>query len=222
MFCSKCWSEMTVLPPQKQTSGSALSSTVEDAEVQPGYEHPQALKITETAPKEKVDNVKELIELLRTKEIENVKSAPSPSRNVAPEEKPGISGVALPLEYAGFYERFKAYALDHLIVLFLSVLAALFIGFGLGPNFLFLLCNPLYFVYFIGTSGQTPGKALMRIKVISDDGKGALGYERAFLRWVGYIVSGAFFGIGWLLILVDEKHQGLHDKIARTVVVRVK
>ncbi len=221
MFCSKCWSEMS-LPPQKQTSVSSPSpSTVEDAEIQPGYEHPQALKTTETAPKEKAGSVKELIELLRTKENEDVKSAPLPSRKVDSGEKPGTPG-ALYLEYAGFHERFKAYALDHLFIFFLSVLAGIFIGSGIGPNFLFLVCNPLYFVYFIGTSGQTPGKTFMRIKVVSDDGKGALGYERAFLRWVGYYINTMFLCIGWLLILVDEKHQGLHDKIARTVVVRVK
>ena len=42
----------------------------------------------------------------------------------------------------------------------------------------------------------------------------------AFLRWVGYILSGIFLYLGFLWIAWDGRKQGWHDKIAGTVVVR--
>ena len=39
------------------------------------------------------------------------------------------------------------------------------------------------------------------------------------LRYIGYIISGAIFYIGFLMILGGEK-RGLHDRIAGTYVVK--
>ena len=44
----------------------------------------------------------------------------------------------------------------------------------------------------------------------------------AFLRWVGYLVSLLFFGLGYFWVIVDPRKQGWHDKIAATVVIRKK
>jgi uncharacterized RDD family membrane protein YckC len=44
----------------------------------------------------------------------------------------------------------------------------------------------------------------------------------AFLRWVGYIISAVVLYLGFVWIAFDAKKQGWHDKIAGTVVIRVR
>jgi len=59
------------------------------------------------------------------------------------------------------------------------------------------------------------------LKVVQSTGeKMTLGV--GFLRWVGYIISGMVFYLGFIWIAFDGKKQGWHDKIAGTVVVRAK
>ncbi|MGD0274705.1 MAG: RDD family protein [Syntrophales bacterium] len=78
----------------------------------------------------------------------------------------------------------------------------------------------IYFVYFIGTTGQTPGKMFMGLRVVQQNGD-PMTFGLAFLRWVGYIISGLCFYLGFLWILFDYRKQGWHDKIAGTVVICV-
>lgn len=77
-----------------------------------------------------------------------------------------------------------------------------------------------YPVYFIGKSGQTPGKKLMKIKVIDKETQKAPGYIKAFLREViGKTIDAISFYLGYLWVLWDKEKQGWHDKIAGTIVV---
>ena len=83
-----------------------------------------------------------------------------------------------------------------------------------------VLMNLWYFTLFVGWSGQTPGKMLFRLRIIRVTGEEA-GYARAFMRWVGQILSFVLLGIGFLMIALSRKKQGLHDKIAGTYVIRL-
>jgi uncharacterized RDD family membrane protein YckC len=80
-----------------------------------------------------------------------------------------------------------------------------------------------YFIwqFFTYQTGQTPGKRLMGIRVVSlNDGK-ALPFWMTLLReWVvkGFI-GGITFGIAYVWILFDAKNQSLYDKVLNTVVV---
>ena len=79
----------------------------------------------------------------------------------------------------------------------------------------------LYFTYFHGTTGQTFGKVLFGLKVVQATGeKMTLGI--GFLRWVGYLISAVVVYLGFIWIAFDGRKQGWHDKIAGTVVIRVK
>lgn len=69
--------------------------------------------------------------------------------------------------------------------------------------------------------GQTIGKRLMGIKVVGADGN-IPGWGRSVLRFVGYIFSISLGGWGVVMIALDLRHQGLHDKIAETFVVPEK
>jgi uncharacterized RDD family membrane protein YckC len=75
-----------------------------------------------------------------------------------------------------------------------------------------------YFTFFIGRTGQTPGKKLMGIKVIRTDGK-HLSYTKSLLRWFGYFLSFSVFFLGFVWIIFDRKKQGWHDKLVDSKVV---
>ena len=80
------------------------------------------------------------------------------------------------------------------------------------------LLGVLYHLYFWGVRGTSPGKELLELQVESDDGRCPIGLSKAALRLLGYLLSGASLGIGFLMIAVGG--DGLHDRIAGTRVVR--
>ena len=76
----------------------------------------------------------------------------------------------------------------------------------------------LYNVYFWGVRGTSPGKELLELQVETDDGRCPIGLGKATLRVLGYMLSTASLGIGFLMIAAGG--DGLHDRIAGTRVVR--
>ena len=78
-----------------------------------------------------------------------------------------------------------------------------------------------FWSFFTYRTGQTPGKKLMGIRVVSlNDGK-ALPFWMTLLReWIvkGFIGS-ITFGVAYLWVLFDPKNQSLYDKVLNTVVV---
>lgn len=68
--------------------------------------------------------------------------------------------------------------------------------------------------------GVTPGKRLLGLKIVRADSSHPLGLAKAALRMVGYMVSGALFGAGFIMIAFTKDKRGLHDMIANTRVVR--
>jgi len=71
-----------------------------------------------------------------------------------------------------------------------------------------------------GFTGLTLGKWATGLRIERYDG-GNVGIGRALLRhFVGYPLSFALLGIGFLMAAVSVHGRGLHDMIAGTVVVR--
>jgi uncharacterized RDD family membrane protein YckC len=85
---------------------------------------------------------------------------------------------------------------------------------------LYLLWTVGYFTTFWTTTGQTPGSRLLRIRVSGATGERLLP-RRALLRFLGLTLAALPLFAGFLLILVDDRRRGLHDLIARTVVIEV-
>ena len=81
-----------------------------------------------------------------------------------------------------------------------------------------VLLGALYHVYSWGVRGTSPGKELLDMRVESEDGGCPIGLDRAGLRLLGYLLSAASLGIGFLMIASGG--SGLHDRIAGTRVVR--
>lgn len=123
---------------------------------------------------------------------------------------------------ASFLRRFAAVAIDHLILwLFWLPLLGLFIPWGSDLSYyLSWFIEGAYHVYFWTKTGQTPGKKLLGLKVISSDGS-LIGWRKACLRLLGYYLNLLACGLGFLWILGDKQKQGWHDKIAGTYVIKV-
>jgi uncharacterized RDD family membrane protein YckC len=85
-----------------------------------------------------------------------------------------------------------------------------------------LSLGPVYFVLFHASPRQaTFGKQLMNIYVTSDEGK-RISSGRAVSRWVAKFVL-SWFGlslISLITIAVTKERKGLHDGIAKTLVLR--
>ncbi len=139
---------------------------------------------------------------------------------------------------AGFLYRLIAWIIDLIVLWVILAVVATIVGapfflsgFEMNPvavaarysitSLLSLLIGIGYYVYFWGTSGATPGKMALGLKVVGTDGRMPISFVTAFIRYIGYIVSTVVCLLGYLLIIVDEENQGLHDKIAGTYVVRV-
>jgi uncharacterized RDD family membrane protein YckC len=71
-----------------------------------------------------------------------------------------------------------------------------------------------------GFTGLTLGKWATGLRIERNDG-GNVGIGRALLRhFIGYPLSFALLGLGFLVAAVSVHGRGLHDIIAGTVVVR--
>ena len=71
-----------------------------------------------------------------------------------------------------------------------------------------------------GLTGFTLGKWATGLRIERNDG-GNVGLGRALLRhFVGYPLSFALLGLGFLIAAVSVHGRGLHDMIADTIVVR--
>ncbi len=132
----------------------------------------------------------------------------------------GCAPVGLPL-------RLAAYLIDWVVLTMLDYGLSRILQAGgvnayggdLSEATLPVLTGLVYFGYFFSTSGQTVGKRLLGLKVVRVDER-PLDWSTGITRYIGYLFSAMVFFLGFLLIAVDPRHQGLHDKLARTTVVR--
>ncbi|MFN9111385.1 MAG: RDD family protein [Bacteroidota bacterium] len=69
--------------------------------------------------------------------------------------------------------------------------------------------------------GATPGKKLLRMKVVDATTGELLSDMQAILRLIGYVISTIFLCVGFFWIEFDKRRQAWHDKLARSVVVMV-
>jgi uncharacterized RDD family membrane protein YckC len=140
------------------------------------------------------------------------------------------------LQYAGFWRRLLAFILDSflfsavvapLLVLFYgrdyfywsSEHTGIFAMYGLAD---FLLTTALPIVLIIGfwvKLGATPGKLLLDCRVVDANTLQPLSWKKALLRCIAYAASALPIYLGFVWIAVDKRKQGLHDKLAKTLVL---
>jgi len=77
----------------------------------------------------------------------------------------------------------------------------------------------VYIAAFLSSSWQaTPGKRICGLKVVDYNG-GRVSFGQATGRYFAFLPSGMFL-IGCLMIAWTARRQGLHDMIAKTLVVK--
>ncbi|MEI9954766.1 MAG: RDD family protein [Ferruginibacter sp.] len=158
--------------------------------------------------------------------------------------------IDIEFEIAEFHKRLLAYIIDFalLLIYMYAMLRLLFGGLaireeGIGFAILIVLLPMLFYILFaeLWMNGQTIGKKILKIRVVSlDGGEATLGQSmlRWFLRFYewGFIFTCLFYGnfmLGFIILLfggiatiiiiaVTPNNQRLGDIIAGTVVVNTK
>ncbi|MGO9934776.1 MAG: RDD family protein [Steroidobacteraceae bacterium] len=145
----------------------------------------------------------------------NAASASSSANAAAPSAaaSPHIS-AALPR--AGFWIRMAALLLDVLLVGFVGSVAG---GHQFGHFHLLILA--IYGAVMWKLKGATVGGIVFDLHVVRLDGR-PVDWETAIVRALGCFLSLAVVGLGFIWIAFDDNSQAWHDKIAGTVVVRLK
>ena len=85
----------------------------------------------------------------------------------------------------------------------------------------YVFLHMVYFIVFHAWCGQTIGKMIMHIRVVTEDNR-QVPPARAFLRWTGYILSSVPLAAGFLWSAVDKDHCAWHDWLSQTRVVSVE
>ncbi len=78
----------------------------------------------------------------------------------------------------------------------------------------------LWLIHQEGTTGQTPGKKLVNIRLVREADGQPLGFGMAFVRKLCHILDNFLCGLGFWWPLWDAKKQTFADKVMSTVVVK--
>lgn len=134
--------------------------------------------------------------------------------------------------YAGFWIRSGAAVVDSILILLLtfpllySIYGASYFNSDemlLGvPDILVsyglpFMATILFWIY----KSATPGKMIVKVKIIDFKTGLAPTIQQSIIRYIGYYVATIPLGLGIFWVSWDDKKQGWHDKMAGTVVIRL-
>lgn len=150
----------------------------------------------------------------------------------AQETAPSVSEV----EYAGFWKRLAAAAIDFAVLLLVGFCLAIIVPILIGPVVglpddiylvgavvaFWLIAPWLYYSLTERSSKQgTPGKTTMDIIVTDTEGK-RISFGRATKRYWAKVISLLILLVGFVMIGFTVRKQGLHDILAQCLVVTRK
>jgi uncharacterized RDD family membrane protein YckC len=125
------------------------------------------------------------------------------------------------MNYANWGQRVGAYLIDVVPNIVVGVIAAAVHNFGIAAVFyLISLAWTIYNRWYLGgTTGQSWGKKLLNIRLISERTGQPIGMLMAFVRDIAHFVDAIICYVGFLFPLWDSKRQTLADKIVSTLVI---
>jgi uncharacterized RDD family membrane protein YckC len=82
-----------------------------------------------------------------------------------------------------------------------------------------LLIAAFYLIGFWAYKGATPGKMLLRIKIVDNITGEKITLKQSIQRFFGYILSTLLLCIGFIMMHFRKDSRGLHDIIASTAVI---
>ena len=134
-------------------------------------------------------------------------------------------------QHAGFWKRLASFIIDAIIlaivtVIIRAILLPAFPNRGAGFAFFLLFSGPICLIfgwvyYALMESSRvqaTLGKMALGIKV-TDMQEKRLSFGKSTGRYFAKILSAIILCIGFLMIIWTKKKQGLHDMLAKTLVV---
>ncbi len=139
--------------------------------------------------------------------------------------------ASAPVRPAGFWIRLGAALIDFAVFFLVQASYGYVAGrlYGLDPSEAWTLAPMLWLFTVLFTAayttilhaafGQTIGKLAVGIRVVADDGEPPR-FGAALLRYIGYYVSLATLGVGYLMAGLRSDKRALHDLLAGTRVVR--
>ena len=139
--------------------------------------------------------------------------------------------IELEYELASLGERMVATIIDLVILIGYGIMINLLLGFSgnifdeYGWIYLFLFLPVTFYSLLCETflNGQSVGKKVMGIKVISLNGNQA-SFSQYLIRWLFRLVDLWMFSflVATIMVAVTEKHQRIGDLIAGTTLVKTK
>ncbi|WP_300087945.1 RDD family protein [uncultured Nitrosomonas sp.] len=87
-------------------------------------------------------------------------------------------------------------------------------------QFYLLVVGGIYFIWFWTHGGQTLAMQTWKLRLVSANDE-RLSTQQAMVRYLMAVIGISFLGFGLLWALFDRDRQFLHDKVARTRIIRV-
>lgn len=144
-----------------------------------------------------------------------------------PPDEPGSpTGTASPVfQLATWFQRAGGLFIDGAIVWAILIVGTILNGGEAGAiYFLFWLAAMAFNIWQLwqqGVTGQTIGKKLMGMKLVSESNAQPIGGGMSIARGICHIVDAVPCFIGFLFPIWDSKRQTFADKILKTVVITV-
>jgi uncharacterized RDD family membrane protein YckC len=143
-----------------------------------------------------------------------------------PAAQPGGYAFGAPA-YANWLTRVGAYLIDGIpawILFGIGEALAAHGGSGAAISVIFYLAGLGWYIYNrvfqAGRTGQSLGKKVTDVRLLSEETGQPIGAGMAFVRDIAHIVDAIICYVGFLFPLWDSKRQTLADKIVHTMVVR--
>lgn len=138
--------------------------------------------------------------------------------------------VMPPPRYVGFWPRVGASLVDWILTALITAPPLLMIY---GPSYFYgetfvagfwdvvisFILPAVLVIEFWRRKQATPGKMLIRSRVVCADTLGKPSVRQLLLRYIGYIPATLPLGLGIFWVAIDDRKQGWHDKVANTIVV---
>lgn len=135
-------------------------------------------------------------------------------------------------QYAGFWIRVVASIIDTilLVIVLLAIVFPLYsaglitdnpddLGIvGIFLNYVIPLILVLIFWHY---KSATPGKIITHMSIVDAETGGKPSFGQFIIRYIAYYISAIPLLLGFIWVGFDKRKQGWHDKIAKTVVIKM-
>lgn len=142
-------------------------------------------------------------------------------------------------QYGGFFVRAGAYAIDMMIVSFITLCMRLplwIVSLSIPESIwntgilfsytmkdiLLYICGIAYYVLLTYFTGTTVGKRLMNLRVVSANEEKLTFLNVLYRETVGRFLCTFAMGIGYIMVGLDKEKRGIHDILCDTRVVYQK